>query len=677
MWYMDADEEEDGGKGIEEEEDEDEDEDEFYEEETESEMEGGEGANGTMGGRNGDPHGDGLPHAYLENFMRAVDHGLSLLVHWSTKNWKLDAGDKAMDSEFGDSLKAGAQVFPLLKNVKKHLKRVKKGLKQLKRGVDENNQNVLTASLGQLRSTLLEARTQLLEKYSTQKVEMRLKEEGKDYESKRKELEKSRSYKRILRMALRFLLWWWKATLFCSMLFFTGACLLYWGRKTRFHGLVTRYYRGVHSLRRYLTSALWTRSYIRTTAASAADHPSSLRPDRGLGGLFDIEAQSQRPLTVGRLMDGGLAMGEKGMVGLADRVSAFISPRTIFMLFLRCLLLGLAFAFYQVVARVKREKREVLRFMRDVEQKLKAEREREAQKEKVESRREEMEELQKFPDELFMKIANRMWEVMMENVEKLITSCNELGTERILNELTAPVPGVTFVYNGITYSYNINARANFDIYFENCKNHIRGVISSYDNLLETINFRKQQEKLTKQCTRFDKANGALESDEWKPGGGGKAGGFLGDEDEEDGYGIVNKHELGDEDDEDDTFSIFGSGGGKQSKKGKGKNEGEEDGGEDDIYGRDDSDDDGDEENQRRRRRRGGRQDGANLRYGPSGEVLDDYYTYDYASDREFDADDEDDDGGGGDTYGQGAAGGSVYGDFEEMADIHSDYEHMD
>jgi hypothetical protein len=65
------------------------------------------------------------------------------------------------------------------------------------------------------------------------------------------------------------------------------------------------------------------------------------------------------------------------------------------------------------------------------------------------------------------------------------------------------------------------------------------------------------------------------------------------------------------------------------------------------------------------------------RYGPSGEVLDDYYTYDYASDREFDADDEDDDGGGGDTYGQGAAGGSVYGEFEEMADIHSDYEHMD
>ena len=65
------------------------------------------------------------------------------------------------------------------------------------------------------------------------------------------------------------------------------------------------------------------------------------------------------------------------------------------------------------------------------------------------------------------------------------------------------------------------------------------------------------------------------------------------------------------------------------------------------------------------------------RYGPSGEVLDDYYTYDYASDREFDADDEDDDGGGGDTYGQGAAGGSVYGEFEEMADIHSDHEHMD
>jgi hypothetical protein len=64
------------------------------------------------------------------------------------------------------------------------------------------------------------------------------------------------------------------------------------------------------------------------------------------------------------------------------------------------------------------------------------------------------------------------------------------------------------------------------------------------------------------------------------------------------------------------------------------------------------------------------------RYGPSGEVLDDYYTYDYASDREFDADDEEDEGGS-DAYGQSAVGGSVYGEFEEMADIHSDYEHMD
>jgi hypothetical protein len=217
---------------------------------------------------------------------------------------------------------------------------------------------------------------------------------------------------------LRFLLWWWKATLFCSMLFFTGACLLYWGRKTRFHGLVTRYYRGVRSVRRYLTSAIWARTYI-------------VRAN-GRRGVDGVDIESQQPLSVARLMDEGLAMGEKGM-GLADRVFSFISPRTIFMLFLRCLLLGLAIAFYQVVARVKREKQEVLRFMRDVEQKLKDEREREAQKEKVESRREEMEELQKFPDELFMKIANRMWVVMMENVEKLITSCNELGMPIILH----------------------------------------------------------------------------------------------------------------------------------------------------------------------------------------------------------------------------------------------------
>jgi len=34
--------------------------------------------------------------------------------------------DSDKDPEFGDSVKAGKQVFPLLKNVRKHLKRVKK-----------------------------------------------------------------------------------------------------------------------------------------------------------------------------------------------------------------------------------------------------------------------------------------------------------------------------------------------------------------------------------------------------------------------------------------------------------------------------------------------------------------------------------------------------------------------
>jgi hypothetical protein len=86
MWYTGVDEDEEGGgKGIEQddEDESEEEEDEFYEEGTGSELEGGEGGpNGSS-----DYHGDGVPKAYLENFMRAVDHGLSLLVHWSTKNW--------------------------------------------------------------------------------------------------------------------------------------------------------------------------------------------------------------------------------------------------------------------------------------------------------------------------------------------------------------------------------------------------------------------------------------------------------------------------------------------------------------------------------------------------------------------------------------------------------------
>lgn len=125
-----------------------------------------------------------------------------------------------------------------------------------------------------------------------------------------------------------------------------------------------------------------------------------------------------------------MAMGQTGL-GIADRVLTIISPRIIFMLFLRCLLLGLAFAFYQVIRRVNEEKQEVIKFMRDVEQKLKAEQDREVLKDRAEIRREEKEELQKFPDEFFMKVANRMWSVMLDSVEKLITACNEQGTTYI------------------------------------------------------------------------------------------------------------------------------------------------------------------------------------------------------------------------------------------------------
>lgn len=102
----------------------------------------------------------------------------------------------------------------------------------------------------------------------------------------------------------------------------------------------------------------------------------------------------------------------------------------------------------------------------------------------------------------------------------------------------------------------LQARNNFDVYFENCKNHIRGIISSYENLLETINYRKRQEKLTKQCARLEKL-GAVEGEEWASG---RKKGYFGEEDdEEEGYGIDNKNELADEDEVDDGFNLFGLG----------------------------------------------------------------------------------------------------------------------
>ena len=242
------------------------------------------------------------------------------------------------------------------------------------------------------------------------------------------------------------------------MLFFAGACLLYWGRKTRFHGLVTRYYRGVRSVRAYIASTLGTvRSWVARfvspfsfspSASSSSSSPwtassssassslaaAALDDERRSSRIVDtivaeaasIDIESQQYLLHPHLH---FRRQQQQQQHLADQMLlSFITPRTIFLLFLRCLLLGLAFAFYQVVARVKRQKREVLQFMRDVEAKLQAERARQAQEEQAESRREELEELQKFPDELFMKIANRMWEVMMEHVEHLGASCHEHGT---------------------------------------------------------------------------------------------------------------------------------------------------------------------------------------------------------------------------------------------------------
>jgi len=586
--------------------------------------------------------------------MGAMDQSLCLLVHWSTKNWKLDSGDKAMDSEYGDSFEVGTLVFPLLKNVKKHLKRVKKGLKQMKLALDESNPHKLTASLGQLRSILLEARTQLLETYANQKVQAGVIKEGKDYKSKRKELEKNRSYKRILRMSLRFILWWWKATLFCATLFCGLAGLLYWGRKT---SIFPRLRDSFRSLRRYL---YWP--------GSSRDAPrdegikNSLFKAKPVASMESSRRTRAEVVGMGRaaiLLDIGRSSG------LFDWLFSLVSMRTLVKLFLGCLLLGLAFASWKVGVRITgKKKKEVIRFMKEVEEKLRIEREREALKEKVEIRREEKEELQKFPDELLMKIANRMWEVMMENVEKLSTCCNELGTEHILNQLVSSVPGMPFVYNGIAYPYDVDARTNFELHFENCKNHIRGVISSYENLLETINFRKQQHKIARQLSRFGRTNSALDGDSWNPDDGKKKASPVSNEEQnqmdtaESGFGFG----FGSSSSSSFGSGFFGFGGPREKRTDPELSVG--------IYesrANEESDDEEDEENQRKNWR--DRADGR-VRYGPSGEVLDDYETFDYdGSDR--DLTDEEDSGG------RHYSGASVYGNFDEVADIYRNYEHMD
>ncbi len=83
---------------------------------------------------------------------------------------------------------------------------------------------------------------------------------------------------------------------------------------------------------------------------------------------------------------------------------------------------------------------------------------------------------------------------------------------------------------------------------------------------------------------------------------------------------------------------------------------------------DDDDDDSDEDDRRRGRGRG---DGT--RYGPSGEVLDDYYTYDYdaAADKEMYGEDD------GDEAEERGPYSSTYGDFDEVTSNLDGWEHMD
>ena len=75
----------------------------------------------------------------LETFIMAVDESLSLLLHWSAKNWKLDGDIVESDKEEDEDEDNAAEIaleshvpshaLPLLKVVRKYLKKVERTLK--------------------------------------------------------------------------------------------------------------------------------------------------------------------------------------------------------------------------------------------------------------------------------------------------------------------------------------------------------------------------------------------------------------------------------------------------------------------------------------------------------------------------------------------------------------------
>jgi len=72
----------------------------------------------------------------LETFILAVDESLSLLLHWSAKNWKLDGDfvDSEKEEEEDEQIldmesHVGSHALPLLKVVRKYLKKVERTLR--------------------------------------------------------------------------------------------------------------------------------------------------------------------------------------------------------------------------------------------------------------------------------------------------------------------------------------------------------------------------------------------------------------------------------------------------------------------------------------------------------------------------------------------------------------------
>ncbi len=244
-------------------------------------------------------------------------------------------------------------------------------------------------------------------------------ESPKDFEGSRRGLKKRQRNKRLLRIAVRFALWWWKAALCCSV------------------GMVT-------------------------TAAVA----------------FSVWKWEKDSSVYNIVQAGGGFVGVlKGVVPLAfAKFSSFMTLRRSLFIYSFSSFLGFVMAFWKLFKATKQEKEEQRKWKVRFEEKMKQERLRFEEQRAM--AREEQEELKKYPGEEFLKITMRMFDGISEALEMLFDVCNRIGAAEIVKELHG----------------SVDSRSFFDSNFERCKIHCEGLVTSYENLLKAITFRKEQER---------------------------------------------------------------------------------------------------------------------------------------------------------------------------------------